>query len=72
MNEVYAEVGTTLTLHISASGATNQPIYLAQFFPKDRFPARTCVGVASLPLGAAVEIECVAEVSEFWNQVPVR
>ncbi|KAH6916691.1 Endoribonuclease L-PSP/chorismate mutase-like protein [Coprinopsis sp. MPI-PUGE-AT-0042] len=41
----------------------------AEFFPNKIFPARTCVGVASLPLGAAVEIECVAEVSEFWNQV---
>jgi 2-iminobutanoate/2-iminopropanoate deaminase len=28
-------------------------------FQKD-FPARTCVEVSKLPLGAAIEIECVA------------
>lgn len=33
-----------------------------KFFEKDKMPARTCVGVASLPLGADVEIECVAEI----------
>ncbi|PCH40279.1 Endoribonuclease L-PSP [Wolfiporia cocos MD-104 SS10] len=26
-------------------------------------PARTCIGVAQLPMGAAFEIECIAEVS---------
>jgi 2-iminobutanoate/2-iminopropanoate deaminase len=31
----------------------------AEFFPKDP-PARSCVGVAALPVGAAVEIEVVA------------
>ncbi|KAF8971666.1 Endoribonuclease L-PSP [Flammula alnicola] len=34
-----------------------------EFFDKDKMPARTCVGVASLPLGAAVEIECIAELA---------
>ncbi|KAH8978582.1 Endoribonuclease L-PSP [Lactarius hatsudake] len=34
----------------------------AEFFEKGKFPARTCIGVAALPLGADVEIECVAEV----------
>ncbi|KII90322.1 hypothetical protein PLICRDRAFT_52072 [Plicaturopsis crispa FD-325 SS-3] len=34
----------------------------AQYFNKDALPARTCIGVAALPLGAEVEIECVAEV----------
>ncbi|OCB85157.1 Endoribonuclease L-PSP [Sanghuangporus baumii] len=38
-------------------------IYI-QFFEKDKMPARTCVGVATLPLGADVEIECVAEIPE--------
>ncbi|TEB38622.1 Endoribonuclease L-PSP [Coprinellus micaceus] len=33
----------------------------AEFFEKDKMPARTCVGVASLPFNAAVEIECTAE-----------
>ncbi|KAL0951672.1 hypothetical protein HGRIS_008351 [Hohenbuehelia grisea] len=34
----------------------------ATFFTEGNFPARTCIGVAALPLGADVEIECVAEV----------
>ncbi|KAF5385353.1 hypothetical protein D9615_001208 [Tricholomella constricta] len=36
-------------------------IYI-QFFDKDTLPARTCIGVASLPMGADVEIECFAEI----------
>ena len=32
----------------------------AQYFPIDP-PARTCIGVASLPLGADMEVECIAE-----------
>ena len=31
-----------------------------QFFPKDRRPARTTVGVTALAVGALVEIDCVA------------
>ena len=34
-----------------------------QFFDKDKMPARTCVGVAALPQGADVEIECIADVA---------
>ena len=30
------------------------------YFPPDRLPARTCVGVTGLALGALVEIDCVA------------
>ncbi|EIM85346.1 Endoribonuclease L-PSP [Stereum hirsutum FP-91666 SS1] len=33
-----------------------------EFFAKDKMPARSCVGVKTLPLGALVEIECVAEI----------
>ena len=33
-----------------------------QFFAADKMPARTCVGVAYLPFGAAVEIECIAQI----------
>ncbi|KAJ7156995.1 Endoribonuclease L-PSP [Mycena crocata] len=36
-------------------------VYL-EFFDKDNVPARTCVGVAALPLGASFEIECTAVV----------
>ncbi|KAJ6453491.1 Endoribonuclease L-PSP [Mycena vitilis] len=31
-----------------------------EFFDKDNMPARTCVAVAALPLGASFEIECTA------------
>jgi len=34
-----------------------------QFFEKDKMPARTCIGVKDLPLGAAFEIECIAEIA---------
>ena len=30
------------------------------FFPKDRRPARTTVGVTALAVGALVEIDCIA------------
>ncbi len=30
------------------------------YFPRDRLPARTCVGVTGLARGALVEIDCVA------------
>ncbi|TFK41882.1 Endoribonuclease L-PSP [Crucibulum laeve] len=36
-------------------------VYL-QFFDKEKMPARTCVGVVCLPLGADMEIECIAEI----------
>jgi len=35
-----------------------------QFFDKESLPARTCIGVASLPLGADVEIECIAQIPQ--------
>jgi len=34
-----------------------------EFFEAGKMPARTCVGVAALPFGAEVEIECIAEVA---------
>lgn len=33
----------------------------ASYFPKDRLPARTCVGVTGLARGALVEIDMVAK-----------
>ncbi len=33
----------------------------ASYFPADRLPARTCVGVTALALGALVEIDLVAK-----------
>ncbi|KAF8167405.1 Endoribonuclease L-PSP, partial [Crassisporium funariophilum] len=41
----------------------------AEFFEKNRMPARTCIGVASLPMGADVEIECVAEVASVASRL---
>jgi len=34
-----------------------------QFFDKAKMPAGTCVGVKELPLGAAFEMECIAEIA---------
>ncbi|KAJ3927385.1 MAG: Endoribonuclease L-PSP [Lentinula lateritia] len=36
----------------------------AEFFDKDKMPARTCIGVAALPMGADFEMECSAEIPE--------
>ncbi|THV01427.1 Endoribonuclease L-PSP [Dendrothele bispora CBS 962.96] len=36
----------------------------AEFFDKNKRPARTCVGVATLPLGAIFEMECMAEIPD--------
>ncbi|KAK7037991.1 YjgF-like protein [Favolaschia claudopus] len=36
----------------------------AEFFDKDNLPARTCVAVVALPLGACFEVECTAVVPE--------
>ncbi|KAG0701103.1 Endoribonuclease L-PSP [Suillus ampliporus] len=35
-----------------------------EFFDANAMPARACIGVASLPLGACVEIDCMAEVPD--------
>ena len=59
MNEVYQEVCCEIF-----GNAGELARYLtrmtAQYFPSAP-PARTCIGVASLPLGADMEIECIAE-----------
>jgi len=34
----------------------------AEFFEAGKMPARTCIGVAALPLGADFEMECIAEI----------
>lgn len=66
LQAVLAAAGTSLenaikvTVFLTDMGAfpLMNRVY-AEFFPKDP-PARTCVGVAGLPLGAVVEIEVVA------------
>lgn len=48
---------TVYLVNMGDFAAMNQ-VY-GEFFPQDP-PARTTVGVASLPMGAAVEITCIA------------
>ena len=60
MNEVYAQVRE----HVNRNAWALEVRLMFQFFAADKMPARTCVGVAYLPFGAAVEIECVAEISK--------
>ncbi|KIK70597.1 hypothetical protein GYMLUDRAFT_32641 [Collybiopsis luxurians FD-317 M1] len=36
----------------------------AEFFAKDKMPARTCIGVSVLPMGADFEMECTAEIPQ--------
>lgn len=62
MNEVYQEVIGIDQSSIAMNQRRILTIPFLQFFHKDAMPARTCVGVASLPLGALVEIDCVAEI----------
>ncbi|KAF7984557.1 hypothetical protein HWV62_13759 [Athelia sp. TMB] len=42
-------------------GPMNEVYYT--FFKKGQMPARTCIGVKDLPLGAAFEIECIADLA---------
>jgi 2-iminobutanoate/2-iminopropanoate deaminase len=53
-------VKTTVFMHDLGEFAQMNAVY-AEFFPEHK-PARSTVGVAALPRGAAVEIECVAVV----------
>jgi enamine deaminase RidA (YjgF/YER057c/UK114 family) len=46
--------------HLVANGATE---VLAIAFGKDRLPARSAIGVGSLPLGFAVEVEAIVEIA---------
>ncbi|KAI0790930.1 Endoribonuclease L-PSP/chorismate mutase-like protein [Abortiporus biennis] len=43
--------------------AAMNEVYI-EFFDRNAMPARTCVAVKGLPLDAAVEIECVAEIPD--------
>ncbi|GLB35792.1 putative ARM repeat-containing protein [Lyophyllum shimeji] len=49
--------------HLPRDFQAMNEIYV-QFFDNDKLPARTCIGVSCLPLGADVEIECIAEILE--------
>ncbi|KAI6108825.1 YjgF-like protein [Pisolithus croceorrhizus] len=59
MNEIYEQVRPN-TLPFSGSvRPTNE-----QFFTREKLPARTCVGVSALPMGAFIEIDCIAEIPD--------
>src|SRR5215472_17564377 len=45
--------------HFERDYAPMNEVYRS-YFPKDRLPARTCVGVTALALGALVEIDFIA------------
>ena len=45
--------------HFEADYAAMNRVY-ASYFPADRLPARTCIGVTALAVGARVEIDLVA------------
>jgi enamine deaminase RidA (YjgF/YER057c/UK114 family) len=46
--------------HLVANGATE---VLSIAFGKNRLPARSAIGVGSLPLGFAVEVEAIVELA---------
>jgi len=45
--------------HFERDYAAMNEVYRS-YFPKDRLPARTCVGITALARGALVEIDFVA------------
>lgn len=49
---------TVFLADVAEWGAMNEAY--TPFFPPGRYPARTAVGAGGLPLGARVEIECMA------------
>lgn len=53
-------IKTTIFLTDMNDFATVNKIYESYF--NGKFPARSCIQVAKLPLGGIVEIECIAEV----------
>ncbi|KIY50676.1 Endoribonuclease L-PSP [Fistulina hepatica ATCC 64428] len=57
-------VKTNIYLTNMARDFTPMNEVYSEFFEPGRMPARTCIGVAALPLGADVEIECVAEIPD--------
>ena len=54
-------IKTTVFLHDMGDFAEFNEVY-AEYFEGDRAPARSTIQVAALPIGALVEIECVAAV----------
>jgi 2-iminobutanoate/2-iminopropanoate deaminase len=56
----YVTQARVFLTHFERDYAGMNAVY-ASYFPADRRPARTCIGVAALALGALVEIDVVAK-----------
>lgn len=54
---------TIYLVHMARDFLPMNEIY-EQFFTRETFPARTCVGVSALPMGAFIEIDCIAEIPD--------
>ncbi|KAI6010942.1 Endoribonuclease L-PSP [Pisolithus orientalis] len=52
---------TVYLVHMARDFLHMNEIY-EQFFTRETMPARTCIGVSALPMGAFIEIDCIAEV----------
>ncbi|KAI6167266.1 Endoribonuclease L-PSP [Pisolithus thermaeus] len=54
---------TIYLVHMARDFLPMNEIY-EQFFTRETLPARTCVGVSALPMGAFIEIDCIAEIPD--------
>lgn len=54
---------TIYLVHMARDFLPMNEIY-EQFFTREKLPARTCVGVSALPMGAFIEIDCIAEIPD--------
>lgn len=54
---------TIYLIHMARDFLPMNEIY-EQFFTREKLPARTCVGVSALPMGAFIEIDCIAEIPD--------
>ncbi|KIM50782.1 hypothetical protein SCLCIDRAFT_1225122 [Scleroderma citrinum Foug A] len=52
---------TVYLVHMARDFELMNEVY-EEFFPYESMPARTCIGVSALPMGAFVEIECIAAI----------
>ncbi|KAI5992057.1 Endoribonuclease L-PSP, partial [Pisolithus marmoratus] len=54
---------TIYLVHMASDFLAMNEIY-KQFFTRETMPACTCIGVSALPIGAFIEIDCVAEIPD--------
>lgn len=68
VNEVYRDgMFPILTSYITKNKTKSFPFFSQILVFVRNFPARTCIQVAKLPLGALVEIEAIALLQEVIN-----